>query len=111
MSLPERVIHGRYRVIYAIDEQAGAAVFCCRDDQSGALVYVAEWTTNDTTLQQQLSQRSERVAAISDVALLPLISHAITETGFIAVSSAPQGHDLGQTVRMRNGALDRKSVV
>jgi len=110
MSLPERVIHGRYRVIYAIDEQSGAAVFCCRDDQSGALVYVAEWTTNDATLQQQLSQRSERIAAINDGALLPLVNHAITETGFIAVSSAPQGHDLGQTVRMRNGALTQIEV-
>jgi WD40 repeat protein len=110
MSLPERVIHGRYRVIYAIDEQAGAAVFCCRDDQSGALVYVAEWTTSDAAIQQQLSQQSERLATISDPALLPLISHAITETGFIAVSSAPQGHDLGQTVRMRNGALTQTEV-
>jgi WD40 repeat protein len=110
MSLPERVIQGRYRVIYAIDEQSGAAVFCCRDDQSGALVYVAEWTTNDATLQQQLSQRSERIAAINDGALLPLVNHAITETGFIAVSSAPQGHDLGQTVRMRNGALTQIEV-
>ena len=110
MSLPERVIQGRYRVIYAIDEQAGAAVFCCRDDQSGALVYVAEWTTNDATLQQQLSQQSARVATISDAALLPLISHAITDSGFIAVSSAPQGHDLGQTVRMRNGALTQTEV-
>ncbi len=111
MSLPERVIHGRYRVIYAIDEQAGAAVFCCRDDQSGALVYVAEWTTSDAAIQQQLSQQSERLATISDPALLPLISHAITETGFIAVSSAPQGHDLGQTVRMRNGALTQTEVI
>ncbi len=110
MSLPERIIQGRYRVIYAIDEQAGAAVFCCRDDQSGALVYVAEWTTSDATLQQQLSQHSARVATISDPALLPLISHAITDTGFIAVSSAPQGHDLGQTVRMRNGALTQAEV-
>ena len=110
MSLPERVIHGRYRVIYAIDEQAGAAVFCCRDDQSGALVYVAEWTTSDAALQQQLSQQSERIATISDPALLPLVSHIITDSGFIAVSSAPQGHDLGQTVRMRNGALTQAEV-
>ncbi len=110
MSLPERVIQGRYRVIYAIDEQSGTAVFCCRDDQSGALVYVAEWTTSDATLQQHLSQQCERLTTVSDPALLPLISHAITETGFIAVSSAPQGHDLGQTVRMRNGALTQAEV-
>jgi hypothetical protein len=90
MSLPERVIHGRYRVIYAVDEQSGAAVFCCRDDQSGALVYVAEWTTSDATLQQQLSRRSARIATISDAALLPLISHTSTDTGFIAVSNAPR---------------------
>jgi len=110
MSLPERIIHSRYRVIYAIDEQSGVAVFCCRDDQSGALVYVAEWTTSDATHQQQLSQQCERIAAISDSALLPLVSHAVTETGFIAISSAPQGHDLGQTVRMRNGALTQAEV-
>ena len=50
MSLPERIIQGRYRVIYAIDEQGGVAVFCCRDDQSGSLVYVAEWTTSSSRI-------------------------------------------------------------
>lgn len=111
MSLPERIIQGRYRVVYAIDEHAGAAVFCCRDDQSGALVYVAEWTTSDPVLQHQLGQRSAQIATLSNVALLPLISHATTDTGFVAVCSAPQGHDLGQTVRMRNGALTQAEVI
>lgn len=112
MSLPERIIQGRYRVIYAIDEHSGVAVFCCRDDHSGGLVYVAEWSTNDPESEQQLAQRAEQIGTISDVSgvLLPLIAHTTTESGYMAVCSAPGGYDLSQTVRMRNGALSPAEV-
>lgn len=112
MSLPERIIQGRYRVIYAIDEQNGVAVFCCRDDHSGGLVYVAEWTTSDPTSQQKLAEQAGRINTLTDDhgVLLPLIAHNSTETGYMAVCTAPGGHDLSQTVRMRNGALAPNEV-
>ena len=112
MSLPERIIQGRYRVIYAIDEQHGVAVFCCRDDHSGGLVYVAEWTTSDPASQQQLADNASHISAINDAhgVLLPLIAHSATETGYMAVCTVPGGHDLSQTVRMRNGALSPAEV-
>lgn len=112
MSLPERVIHGRYRVIYAIDEHDGYAVFCCRDDQSGSLVYVAEWTTSDTSALQQLAHSAARISELSDThgVLLPLVTHTSTEHGYLAVCGAPNGHDLTHTVRVRNGALSPAEV-
>lgn len=113
MSLPERMIQGRYRVIYAIDEQVGVAVFCCRDDHSGGLVYVAEWSNNDPALPALLAQYAERISAIQDTSgvLLPLLAHNSTDSGYIAVCGAPNGHDLSQTVRMRNGALSPAEVI
>lgn len=107
MSLPERIIHGRYRVIYAVTEQTDTVVSYCRDDQSGALVYVSEWQQVSDTLIATL----DRIQGIQHPALLALIHHGQGEHGgYYAVCQAPSGRDVHQTIQMRGGPLNQTEI-
>jgi len=107
MSLPERIIHGRYRVIYAVNEQADVVVSYCRDDQSGALVYVAEWSHVSDTLIAVL----DRMQGLHHQALLEIVQHGPGEQGgYYAVCQAPSGRDVTQTVQMRGGPLIQTEI-
>ncbi len=107
MSLPERIIHGRYRVIYAVNEQSDVVVSYCRDDQTGSLVYVAEWQQVTDALVPQI----ERLGNIQHPALLSITQHGVSESGgYYAVCNAPNGRDLAQTVQMRGGALHQSEI-
>jgi WD40 repeat protein len=107
MSLPERIIHGRYRVIYAVNEQADVVVSYCRDDQSGSLVYVAEWPQASDTLIAVL----DRLQGVHHAALLEITHHGAREQGgYIAVCQAPSGRDIMQTIQMRGGPLSQSEI-
>lgn len=107
MSLPERIIHGRYRVIYAVNEHADVVVSYCRDDQSGSLVYVAEWQQVSDTVNQRLTQMRQ----IQHPAILALTDlSAIDNGGYVAVCTAPSGRDLAQTLQMRGGAVTQAEL-
>ncbi|MFZ9857876.1 MAG: hypothetical protein ACO3F2_06035 [Roseiflexaceae bacterium] len=107
MSLPERVIHGRYRVIYAVNEQANVVVSHCRDDQSGGLVYVAEWSHASEDVIGVLT----RMQSIQHPALLEMTQHGPSDSGgYYAVCQAPSGRDLIQTIQMRGGALSQAEI-
>jgi WD40 repeat protein len=107
MSLPERIIHGRYRVIYAVNEQADVVVSYCRDDQSGALVYVAEWPHVSDILIDVL----ERIHTLHHPALLEMTHHGHGESGnYYAVCQAPSGRDVAQTVQMRGGPISQGEI-
>lgn len=107
MSLPERIIHGRYRVIYAVNEQADVVVSYCRDDQGGNLVYVAEWAQSSDTLATIF----ERVHALNHPALLSVTHHGKTDAGgYVVVCAAPSGRDITQTIQMRGGMMSQTEV-
>jgi WD40 repeat protein len=107
MSLPERIIHGRYRVIYAVNEQTDVVVSYCRDDQSGALVYVAEWSHVSDTLIAVL----DRMQGLHHQALLEMVQHGPGEQGgYFAVCQAPSGRDMTQTMQMRGGPLNQTEI-
>lgn len=107
MSLPERVIHGRYRVIYAVTEQSDVVVSYCRDDQNGGLVYVAEWTHAAATLTQSI----DRLQSLQHPSLLSITQHGPGEhDGYYAVCAAPSGRDVANMVQLRGGALNPPEI-
>lgn len=107
MSLPERIIRGRYRVIYAVNEQADVVISYCRDDQSGALVYVAEWAHVSDTLIAML----DRMQGVQHPALLEMTQHGHADNGgYYAVCQALSGRDITQTIQMRGGPLSQAEI-
>ena len=111
MTLPERIIHGRYRVIYTVDDTAGVVVSCCRDEQTAALVYVAEWSNIAPAEQDALVAVSGGLKNRIIRGMCTLIDTYSDENGFAAVASAPNAHTLGQTLRMRNGPMSEAEVI
>ena len=111
MTVPERVIHGRYRVIYTIDDTAGVIVSCCRDEQTAALVTVAEWSFLTAEQRDVLAAAASHLQTLSIPGLCPIVDIINNETGFAVVARAPHAHTLGQSLRMRNGAMSESEVV
>ena len=111
MTLPERNIHGRYRVIYTVDDTAGVVVSCCRDEQTAALVYVAEWSPLDPADRDALTTTATALKGRTISGMCTLIDTYSDENGFTAVASAPNAHTLGQTLRMRNGPMSEAEVI
>ena len=111
MTLPERIIHGRYRVIYTVDDTAGVVVSCCRDEQTAGLVYVAEWTSLSPAERESLISAASAVQSRTIPGMCTLSDTYSDENGFTAVAVAPNAHTLGQTLRMRNGPLSEAEVI
>ncbi len=111
MTLPERIIHGRYRVIYTVDDTAGVVVSCCRDEQTAALVYVAEWSSLSPAEQDALTAAANALQGRIIPGLCALTDTYSDENGFAAVALAPNAHTLSQTLRMRNGPMSEAEVI
>ncbi len=111
MTVPERIIHGRYRVIYAVDDTAGVVVSCCRDDQTAALVFVAEWQNPTIEQRDHMTTVARQLQQMTITGLCPIVDIINDETSFAAVAQAPNAHTLAQMLRMRNGAMTETEVV
>ena len=111
MTQSERIIQGRYRVIYPIEEQSGIVVSNCRDEQTGALVYVAECPVTTTNQQQRLNDVFGQLQAISHTALAQVIAYHTDDQNSIVVCAAPTGQSLSQTLRLRNQPFESKQVL
>lgn len=111
MTQSERIIQGRYRVIYPIEEQSGIVVSNCRDEQTGALVYVAECPVTTTNQQQRLNDIFGRLQGMSHPALAQVIAYHTDDQNSIAVCAAPSGQSLSQTLRVRNQPFESKQVL
>ena len=110
MSSGEQVIRDRYRVIYTIDERPGMKTYRCRDDQSGALMLVAEFTAPEEALDD-LGTLAKQIAAVSHEALLPLRDHFVEGARYFMVCVDPGGQDLERAIRARGGPLPEASVL
>ncbi len=111
MTVPDRIIHGRYRVIYTVDDAGGVVVSCCRDEQTAALVYLAEWTNLLPADCAALDATATQLKALQIAGLCPLIDTSSEDGRYLAVTQAPNAHTLGQTLRMRNGAMSEAEVI
>lgn len=110
MSSGEKVIRDRYRVIYTVDERPGVRVYRCRDDQSGELMLVAEFTAPDGALGN-LDILAKQIAATSHEALLPLQDHFAEGACYYMVCTDPGGQDFERAIRARGGPLPEAEVL
>ena len=110
MSQSERIISGRYRVIYPISEHAGILTSYCRDEETGTLVYVAECPMTTNSQVQRLGDVFTRLQALSHPQLARLITYTATEQEYIAVCAAPGGHPLPQAMQLHNGTFSSGMV-
>jgi len=110
MSSGEKVIHDRYRTIYTIDERPGMKTYRCRDEQSGELTLVAEFTVDDKA-RSDLAILAKQIAAVSHEALLPLRDHFAGDSHYFMVCVDPGGQDLERSIRARGGPLTEADVL
>jgi WD40 repeat protein len=111
MSQSERIISGRYRVIYPISEHAGILTSYCRDEESGSLVYVAECPITTNSQVQRLGDVFTRLQGLAHPQLARLVTYTSTEQEHIAVCAAPSGHPLSQALQLQNGTFNSGMVV
>jgi len=110
MSSGEKVIHDRYRTIYTIDERPGVKTYRCRDEQSGELTLIAEFTVDDEA-RSDLAILAKQIAAVSHEALLPLRDHFAGDSHYFMVCADPGGQDLERSIRARGGPLPEADVL
>ncbi len=110
MSSGEKVIHGRYRTIYTLDERPGVKTYRCRDEQSGELTLVAEFAVDDEA-RSDLAILAKQIAAVSHEALLPLCDHFAEDSHYFMVCADPGGQDLERSIRARGGPLLEADVL
>lgn len=104
MGSGEKVIRDRYRVIYTVDERPGVKIYRCRDDRSGELMLVAEFTVDEGALTD-LDTLTKHIATVRHEALLPLLDHFVEQARYYMVCADPGGQDLERAIRARGGPL------
>lgn len=110
MTVPERIIAGRYHAIYVVDESTPVAVTCCRDAETGDLVVVAEWILPDAATRARLNTTAEQLRGLHHPALVPLIRTHDDAAAWIAVCPSSTGHTFGAALRMRNTPFGEHEV-
>ena len=100
MMLPERIVHGRYRVIYTVDERPGCTVFRARDEQTNRLVLMAALAVAAGDLADvQLLVR--QVATVRHAMILPVLDHFAEGEQYFVVCEDLSGQDVERTLRAR----------
>jgi WD40 repeat protein len=109
--LPSEItLHGRYRIIYTVDERPGSTVYRARDDQSGRLVLIASLPCEADQLED-LRLLVQQVAAVQHAIILPVLDHFDESGRYFVVCQDVTGQDLERTLRSRGGPLPEQPTL
>ena len=110
MMLPERIVHGRYRVIYTVDERPGCTVFRARDEQTNRLVLMAALAVAAED-REDIQLLVRQVATVRHDMILPVLDHFAEGEQYVVVCDDLSGQDVERTLRARGGPFAEDFVL
>ena len=111
MLQPDTTVHGRYRVIYAVDDQPEGQVYRVRDEQSGRLALLGVLPAAEAEQRRAYALTAQRLAGLDSEVLLPVREHFADGDTFVLVTEDPGGQDLERALRARGGPLPEAEVL